>query len=52
MFCSQVSPEEWQNIPEVGDGRNRKKRLAGIREKYTPMSDRILSTSLGKQQPW
>lgn len=42
-----VSPEEWQNIPEVGDARNRKKRLAGLREKYTPISDRILSNSLG-----
>jgi pre-mRNA-processing factor 6 len=44
-----VSPEEWQNIPEVGDARNRKKRLAGLREKYTPISDRILSNSLGKR---
>jgi len=42
-----VSSEEWQNIPDVGDSRNRKKRLAGAREKYTPISDRILSNSLG-----
>ena len=43
-----VSTEEWQSIPDVGDSRNRKKRLAGLREKYTPISDRILSNSLGK----
>jgi len=42
-----VSTEEWQSIPDVGDSRNRKKRLAGLREKYTPISDRILSNSLG-----
>ena len=50
VLSLQVSPEEWQNIPEVGDARNRKKRLAGVREKYTPISDRILSNSLGKAQ--
>jgi hypothetical protein len=51
ILFAQVSPEEWQNIPEVGDGRNRKKRLAGVREKYTPISDRILSNSLGRSPP-
>jgi len=44
---SYVSSSAWQSIPEVGDGRNRKKRLAGVREKYTPISDRILSQNLG-----
>jgi len=42
-----VSAEEWNSIPDVGDSRNRKKRLAGLREKYTPISDRILANSLG-----
>jgi len=44
----KVSAEEWQSIPDVGDSRNRKKRLAGLREKYTPISDRILSNGLGR----
>jgi len=44
---SEVSADQWQSIPEVGDSRNRKKRLAGLREKYTPMSDRILSQNMG-----
>ena len=43
-----MSDEEWQSIPDVGDSRNRKKRLAGLREKYTPISDRILSNGLGR----
>jgi len=42
-----VSSEEWQSIPDVGDSRNRKQRLGGLREKYTPISDRILANSLG-----
>ena len=36
------STDEWNAIPEVGDARNRKQRLAGTREKYTPMSDSLL----------
>jgi len=46
---SQITTDDWQSIPEVGDGRNRKKRLAGLREKFTPITDRILSTNLGGQ---
>ncbi len=42
-----VSESEWAAIPEVGDARNRKQRLAGVREKYTPMSDAMLARSLG-----
>lgn len=42
-----VSTSEWANIPEVGDARNRKQRLAGLREKYTPMSDAMLAKTLG-----
>jgi len=44
---SAVSDDAWQNIPEVGDSRNRKKRMAGNREKYTPMSDRMLASNMG-----
>ena len=42
-----VSANEWATIPEVGDARNRKQRLAGLREKYTPMSDAMLARNLG-----
>ena len=42
-----VSPESWNSIPEVGDSRNRKKRMAGVREKFTPISDRILTQNMG-----
>ncbi|CAB4061616.1 PRPF6 [Lepeophtheirus salmonis] len=38
---------DWNSIPEVGDSRNRKQRLAGIREKYTPMSDSLLAANMG-----
>ena len=38
-----VSEADWGSIPEVGDARNRKQRLAGLREKYTPMSDAMLA---------
>jgi len=44
---SYVSADQWQSIPEVGDSRNRKKRLAGLREKFTPMSDRLLAQNMG-----
>ena len=43
----EVSADQWQNIPDVGDSRNRKKRLATEREIYTPMSDRMLAQNLG-----
>jgi len=42
-----VSAEEWGAIPEVGDARNRKQRTAGLREKYTPMSDAMLARNIG-----
>jgi pre-mRNA-processing factor 6 len=41
-----VSADEWANIPDVGDARNRKQRMAGVREKYTPMSDSMLARYL------
>merc|ERR1719239_1397453 len=44
---NEVSADQWQNIPDVGDSRNRKKRLATEREIYTPMSDRMLAQNLG-----
>lgn len=44
---SKVSVDEWANLPEVGDSRNRKQRLAGLREKYTPMSDSLLARNFG-----
>jgi len=43
----EVSADQWQSIPDVGDSRNRKKRLATEREIYTPMSDRMLAQNLG-----
>ena len=42
-----VSDDEWGAIPEVGDARNRQQRRAGLREKYTPMSDAMLARNLG-----
>merc|ERR1711976_194867 len=47
---TKVSTEEWNAIPDVGDARNRKQRMAGLREKYTPMSDTLLAKSLGGEQ--
>ena len=47
---TKVSSDEWAAIPEVGDARNRKQRTAGLREKYTPISDSILAKSLGGDQ--
>ena len=47
---SGVSTDEWASIPEVGDARNRKQRTAGLREKYTPISDSLLAKSLGGEQ--
>jgi pre-mRNA-processing factor 6 len=38
-----VSDEEWLNIPDVGDARNKKQRNAHIRpDRYTPVPDSIL----------
>lgn len=45
-----MSVDEWANLPEVGDARNRKQRLAGNREKYTPLSDTMLSRNLGGEK--
>eukprot|EP00093_Oithona_nana_P009284 09284.XXX_71659_74475_1 [CDS] Oithona nana genome sequencing. len=47
---SKVSDDEWNSIPDVGDARNRKQRMAGLREKYTPISDSLLAKSLGGDQ--
>lgn len=41
-----VSAEEWCNIPEVGDSRNRKQRNPRA-EKFTPLPDSVLSRNLG-----
>eukprot|EP00096_Caligus_rogercresseyi_P012966 TRINITY_DN5633_c0_g3_i1.p1 TRINITY_DN5633_c0_g3~~TRINITY_DN5633_c0_g3_i1.p1 ORF type:complete len:932 (+),score=268.10 TRINITY_DN5633_c0_g3_i1:125-2920(+) len=42
-----LKDDEWNAIPEVGDSRNRKQRLAGMREKYTPVSDSLLAKNMG-----
>lgn len=47
---TKVSADEWNAIPDVGDARNRKQRMAGVREKYTPISDSLLAKSLGGDQ--
>lgn len=39
---SQVSAEEWGNIPEVGDARNKRQRNAKA-DKLTPVPDSILA---------
>lgn len=41
-----MSDDEWKNIPEVGDGRNRKQRNPR-REKFTPLPDSVLTRNLG-----
>ncbi|XP_001951091.1 pre-mRNA-processing factor 6 [Acyrthosiphon pisum] len=43
---TMVSEDEWRNIPEVGDARNRKQRNPRA-EKFTPLPDTVLSRSLG-----
>lgn len=43
---TSVSVDEWTNIPEVGDSRNRKQRNARS-EKFTPLPDSVLSRNLG-----
>ncbi|XP_059158001.1 pre-mRNA-processing factor 6-like [Physella acuta] len=37
-----VSVDEWNNLPEVGDARNRKQRI-GRTEKFTPVPDSVLA---------
>ena len=41
-----VTEDAWKNIPEVGDGRNRKQRNPQ-REKFTPLPDSVLARNLG-----
>lgn len=41
-----VSEEEWKNVPEVGDARNRKQRNPRA-EKFTPLPDSVLARNLG-----
>lgn len=41
-----LSENEWKNIPEVGDARNRKQRNPRS-EKFTPLPDSVLSRNLG-----
>jgi pre-mRNA-processing factor 6 len=43
---TSVSADDWNSIPEVGDARNRKQRLAGTREIYTPLSDAMIARNL------
>lgn len=38
----QVSEEEWMSIPDVGDARNRKQRVAR-QDKFTPVPDSLLA---------
>lgn len=39
---ADVSVDEWNNLPEVGDARNRKQRV-GRAEKFTPVPDSVLA---------
>ncbi|XP_045477612.1 pre-mRNA-processing factor 6 [Harmonia axyridis] len=41
-----VSEDEWKNVPEVGDARNKKERNPR-NEKFTPLPDSVLSRNLG-----
>ncbi|XP_057325398.1 pre-mRNA-processing factor 6 [Microplitis mediator] len=41
-----VSEDEWKNVPEVGDSRNRKQRNPRA-EKFTPLPDSVLARNLG-----
>lgn len=42
---AKVSSDEWMNIPEVGDARNKKLRNPRA-ERFTPLPDSVLSTNL------
>ena len=42
----QVSKDDWDNLPEVGDARNRRQRNPRA-EKFTPLPDSVLGRSLG-----
>lgn len=41
-----VTEDEWKNVPEVGDARNRKQRNPRA-EKFTPLPDSVLARNLG-----
>ena len=43
---AEVDDEEWKAIPEVGDARNRSKRLPRY-EKFTPVPDNVLARAAG-----
>ncbi|CAG7718069.1 unnamed protein product [Allacma fusca] len=43
---SNVTEDDWNNIPEVGDSRNKKQRNPRA-EKFTPLPDSVLSSNLG-----
>lgn len=44
----KVSEDEWKNVPEVGDARNRKQRNPRA-EKFTPLPDSVLARNLGNE---
>ncbi|GFO28914.1 pre-mRNA-processing factor 6, partial [Plakobranchus ocellatus] len=39
---ADVTVDDWNNLPEVGDARNRKQRV-GRAEKFTPVPDSVLA---------
>lgn len=41
-----MTEDEWKNVPEVGDARNRKQRNPRA-EKFTPLPDSVLTRNLG-----
>ena len=44
-----VSDDDWNNIPEVGDARNKKQRNAHIRpDRYTPIPDSVLQRAMSQ----
>lgn len=45
----QVTEDEWQAIPEVGDMRNKAKRNARA-EKFTPVPDSIIAMNMNYGQ--
>ncbi|KAF7282681.1 pre-mRNA processing factor 6 [Rhynchophorus ferrugineus] len=42
----KVSDDEWRNVPDVGDARNKKQRNPRA-EKFTPLPDSVLARNLG-----
>ncbi|BFZ22629.1 hypothetical protein BsWGS_25668 [Bradybaena similaris] len=45
---ASVSVEDWSNLPEVGDARNRKQRIRRA-EKFTPVPDSVLAWAASQQ---